>query len=297
MSSDSFSIVLAREVIPSVPIYETDEYEIREGRFGRVFTAYAEFSKRWVERLTKYEVAEIVLTPPSIGVGMDLDFLRNLRELRAVSIHAYEELNWDVIESLSDILVISLRTQRRPKRIDFGKLSKLREARLSWHSEWDSVLLSKSIRHLTLEGARNRKAFHLDKLRSLSEFWAVDCRGLAQIVLSPEQRLDALKVSGCPSFKEIKPFDAIQRIEYLYLAGRSKFEYTRIGELSRLKRLWLNDVGKIKTLNFLEKCQRLETIQFLFSTNVLDGDLTVLQALPRHPQVLYERREHYRPQF
>ena len=66
-----------------------------------------------------------------------------------------------------------------------------------------------------------------------------------------------------------------------------------IGRLTRLMRLFLNNIGPLASLAPLDQLTNLEWMTFDGSTNILDGDLSPLTRLPHLSRVAFQNRRHY----
>lgn len=105
-----------------------------------------------------------------------------------------------------------------------------------------------------------QRLYNLKKLRSLS--------GIENLV-----GLEELEVNGCTSVVSIK----------------------EIGNLVNLKKLQLCDDGNIDSLTPLEGLNKLQTVLFYGSTNIIDGDLSPLVRLDNLMKVEFQDRKHYSP--
>ena len=83
--------------------------------------------------------------------------------------------------------------------------------------------------------------------------------------------LEELEVHTCPRISSIK----------------------ELGSLTRLRKLHLNNDGEIESLKALNKLDRLESVLFYESTNILDGDLSPLERQRKLSRVSFRNRRHY----
>jgi hypothetical protein len=67
----------------------------------------------------------------------------------------------------------------------------------------------------------------------------------------------------------------------------------QLARLTKLKEVYLCDVGDIDTLAPLQKLRSLEVVFAWGNTNIRDGDLSVLTRLPRLKMVTFQNRRHY----
>jgi hypothetical protein len=68
---------------------------------------------------------------------------------------------------------------------------------------------------------------------------------------------------------------------------------TEVGNLTRLRKLHLNNDGNIESLKPLCSLRGLESVLFYESTNILDGDLSPLLCQNKLTQVSFQNRRHY----
>ena len=282
-----------------LPLVERNGYEIFSGNWGKQFIISQRVNSSLVRLMQNEHVGHVVLLGLWVAKNIDLSFLRELPELRAIGISSYEPIDWRPLQTLHQLEHLSLTTKAvSPQPIDFTKFSNLRECELSWHSQWSSVLQASTIRHLAIEDSKKVASFDLTKLPSLNEFFAVRCNGLRELVFERSQRLRSLKIARCRSFCNVTPRKAIADLEFLYLEAWSRFDLNTIGKMKSLRRLWLNALGKIPSIRFLKGCKNLQRLMFHFGTNVLDGDLAVLQELPHLRKATYDRtKRHYHPKY
>ncbi len=109
-----------------------------------------------------------------------------------------------------------------------------------------------------IETAPNLKWVQLEELKRLEDISALE--HIAESV-------EALCISGCPKVKDFSVLEKLVNLRHLELTGRNE----------------------IPSLSFLNQMPQIQT--FLFSMNVLDGDLTPCMKIP---YVYCERnRKHY----
>ena len=80
-------------------------------------------------------------------------------------------------------------------------------------------------------------------------------------------------------------------LEEFELEGKTKiFDYQALGKLRVIKRVFLNNVGDIKNLSFLETMPSLNHFAFMDS-NVVDGDLSYCKKV--NGWVAFTDKKHY----
>lgn len=107
--------------------------------------------------------------------------------------------------------------------------------------------------------------------------------------------LRQLEVLGAPKLVDFAGIASMPQLQSLFLEKcRALNSLASVGECVRLARLAVSDCGPVESLTPLIACEELVEIFFDGSTNVLDGDLSVLGALPNLTRAMYRHRRHYR---
>jgi hypothetical protein len=252
-----------------------------------------QFNSKTVDILKREKIKDLHLDSFYIDGPLDLGALRLLPELASFSLRTEKSVDWSFVLSLKRLERIALISRwYTPAPLDFSSFPRLQTANLTWYSEWESILTCKTLQGLMLEDSKKLKELDLRGLPRVSEVQIARCNQLQRIVLSPDQSIKSLGIYGCRSFQGVEPFGAMQSLRYLCLSGNSKFEITSIRNLPELIRLSMMGVGRFPNLNFLSKCVKLERLAMHFSTQVEDGDLTVLTKLPIK-QVSFRRYKNY----
>ena len=109
--------------------------------------------------------------------------------------------------------------------------------------------------------------------------------------LTKLRRLRLANLKRLSSLQGIEGLRNLEELEVNTCRGIGSIE--QVGSLSQLQKLYLNNDGDIKSLKPLEKLDRLESILFYESTNILDGDLSPLLRQRNLSNVSFQNRRHY----
>ncbi|RBY87873.1 leucine-rich repeat domain-containing protein [Blastococcus sp. TF02A-30] len=177
---------------------------------------------------------------------------------------------WESLRSLTHVFTDADRLSP-----GIAALERLRDLHVHQVSDEVAALISglPALERLTLTSARLRSVAALaglaDRLRSLS------------IRLAPH-------LSG---FEALARFDSL--VELDLEACRHVTDLDFLSGLPRLEVLGVSDCGAVEGLRPVERCRRLRRLHFYGSTNVQDGDLSVLGELPALERAYFQRRRHY----
>lgn len=278
----------------ALPIRETSAYEIYSGYFGKKIRVLKPLNRKLLETIRRLKINHLEFLSFWVESDLDLGLLEDLPGLEALTIHTEVPLDWSPLQRLQGLHYLKLKTSGfKPQSLDFTRFKSLHTAHLTWHQEWSSILECTSLQHLTIEHTRGLPVLELGKLPRLVEVGIRECKGLQGLIFAPKQRVESLSIGASRSLQRIVPLHVLESLKYLAIGGHTRLDLQFLHDCPALRKLWLNGVGKIPTLEFLSACENLEYLQMLFSTNVEDGNLNVLARLPKLRIARFENRRHY----
>lgn len=181
--------------------------------------------------------------------------------------------------------------------IDLPKLPRLRKLGASWSQIANSIshapdledlfVLSYAPTDLTpLGGNQSLRRIVMKDRPRLESF-----SGIAEL-----SRLRVFAVPGAKSLTDISEIEHLRSpLRELDLEGcRSVDDLVPVSACTDVQVLNFGDCGPVSSLQPLSKLQELERI-FLYSTRVLDSDLSVLSRLPKLRDLRMQNRKGYRP--
>jgi Leucine-rich repeat (LRR) protein len=110
---------------------------------------------------------------------------------------------------------------------------------------------------------------NLKKLMFLGIHYATKLLSLAG--LETLTNLEGLEITHCSKIHDIAP----------------------IGQLKKLERLDLSNNGKLESLRPLISLKALRELYFCASTNVVDGNIELIEELPNISRISFQNRKHY----
>lgn len=225
--------------------------------------------------------------------GTDFSFLSELQRVKQVHIIANEGTGLAGVEDMPQLEDLSLNVHTSDK-VDFTKIKTLRKVFLGWWKQADSILDCAWLEELSIDSF---KYSNLDRLRNLKNLKALQI-GNSSIKtldwLEDFERLERLELHNCKKvedFTVISRCKALRRLDLHGCKNVSDLEF--IAHLERLEELDLSSCGEIQSVAPLENVKTLKAFAFNGSTNVLDGDLGVLESLPKLAMLMFVPRRHY----
>lgn len=220
------------------------------------------------------------------------DFLEELPFLEELSIIAGKSTNLTSISTLARLQKLSL-TLSTKERVNFDKLHCLTDAYIYfWHGA-KSILKCSTLQNL-----------HLDEAQSLEPGFLDSLSGLDRLVVSNSNLADVSEIIGLKKLKNLElvnckkvvDFDPLRSLDLSWLSVKGCSQVKSLCFAKDMKSLgYINfsDVGNVSSLEPLREDLGLQAIAFAGSTNILDGDLSVLVDLPKLAMVMFALRSHY----
>ncbi len=228
----------------------------------------------------------------------DISFLDDLKDyLEGLSIDAHG-YRYDVINKLHLLKILAVEDNKQDV-VDFSNFPDLEECREFYFNK----------RLINIESCKKLKSLRALKYKPKSG-------DFSELPFIPSLEVLKLLYLTPTSFKGIERFAHLKNImlyrahkleslddllsladvlEEFELNGKTKiFDYQALGKLRVIKRVFLNNVGDIKDLSFLETMPSLNHFAFMDS-NVVDGDLSYCKKV--NGWVAFTNKKHYSMTF
>lgn len=248
----------------------------------------------WRNEYTRYfasdDYAALELNGELGFSGGDLEFLVSLPSLRELVVISGVVSDRGVRHCV-ELTHLALTTASADV-VDFSEFARLQNVYLGELKGKESILSLRGLESLYLYGYPDQDLRPLDRLAKLRRLQLGPARRL--ITLDGLERLTTLTLLGiyhAPQLRSIDLVSAAALLEELELDGcRAVSDVSAVGNLRSLRRLLLVNCGRISSLRPLHNCPQLETVLFYGTTNVADGDLSVLDSLS---EISFQNRRHY----
>src|SRR4051794_29198478 len=247
--------------------------------------------RQWIDRQG--------LTGLSIRVSDgDAEFLRDLPHLRVLVLSAGEVRDLRAVESLRDLESLTLNTPRRPKlALDFSAFPRLASFGGYWNDGFPSLFDCRRLARLFVFGPPDVDLTRFGALTTLERLELGQGRRLRSLAgIEQLQNLTFLGLYHQSAFADLSGLEAVPHLRELALETcRKVSSLDSIGGLRELHTLKIADCGRVASLHPLRSLHALERLFAWESTNVDDGDLSVLMELPALREVALAERRHYIP--
>jgi Leucine-rich repeat (LRR) protein len=223
-----------------------------------------------------------------------LPFLREVPALKHLILIDLQEQNVQVIEELTGLVSLTL-SAYATSPLDFGRLTALRKSFVEWRRQYRNISACTSLEELYLNRYWEKDLAALRPLQKLSKLTVGDSAALALLEgIEDMSQLRSLGLRGLPKLRELTPIRHVAAT--LEDLNMKQCRYLRslepLSSLSNLRRLILEDCGKVPSLRPISQLPALRVLYFYGDTNVLDGELDFLRTLPLE-DVAFKNRRHY----
>ena len=228
----------------------------------------------------------------------DISFLDCLKDyLEGLLIDA-DGYRYDVINKLHNLKIIGAEDNGKDV-IDFSNFPNLEDCREFYFNKRqiniDSCKKLKFLRALKYKS----KSGDLSELPFIPSLEVLKLLYVNAISLKGIERFSYVKAISLYRAHKLESLDDLVSLsdvlEEIELEGKTKiFDYHALGKLRVVKRLFLNNVGDIKDLSFLETMPSLKHFAFMDS-NVVDGDLSYCKKV--NGWVAFTNKKHYSMTF
>lgn len=267
-------------------------WRFEDGVYGLRMVMLGAWSKGAANVVESEGVRELELNYAKGWSEHDYSFLSQLSGLEALEIIDWNATDITPIHHLSDLKLLSVSTYCKTA-IDFSRFPKLEDCSLEWRARARSVFEHTGIKKLFINKFSGKDLCSFEKMTldslslaspKLESFNGVHAiQGLGFLGVYVARRLSSLSdLEGAPGLTHLEVNDCPKVHDLSALAN-----------LRNLEELHLCNNGEIDTFRPLAGHSRLRVVFFYESTNVVDGDLGVLKALPSLEDVAFMDRPHY----
>jgi hypothetical protein len=252
------------------------------------------WTKRTTDALRRSQIRNLQLHQARDESGDAVNFLRDLDWIEKLSINDFTLGDDSAVEALCALRQLALGTQAR-NPLNLKELRKLDYCMLNWRRKTDSLFDCVTLRRLSITaGFKAREVGLLPRLSRLENLalWNVSANSVEP--LGSLHKLKSLSLARWRKLESLRGLRSLVNLEELEIEScRGCQSLEDLRPLVRLKKLFLNNVGKVESLASLEGMRDLEWFLFIESTNIMDGDLSVLKRLPNLKRTGFMERSHY----
>jgi BspA type Leucine rich repeat region (6 copies) len=270
---------------------------IEAGEFGKRLIVREAWNDELEQFAAEQQIGEIDLATIQHGwLGNDVAFLRSSPWLKVLEIDHQTIHDISAISSLKGLIVLKLDTPRCKIVPDLSVLQKLRMFVLAyWIPGAEAAFNCLNLERLFLykypfsDLAPLSRLQKLDSLVIMNTFRLKSLNGIARL-----QNLQHLGIYLCPKLTDITQVAELKHVKDLAFETCKKARpFDVVGAVKGLRSLAFNNCGPIESIAALRNTPKLEELFFYESTNVLNGDLWPMAALPKLRCHAFRDRKHY----
>lgn len=266
---------------------------LEHGIYGSRITMTGPWSPGVADYMQREGVRELYLNHARGWSGTTLDFLEAVPELIAFSILDFTIKDVTPIHRLRMLRALEVSTYCNTA-IDFRRFSQLESCIFYWRGGSESLFDRTTVRRLFLHRYGGSSSEPFARLVGLQEL-SIANSDLREVVhVTALKNLKLLGLYNLKRLTSLRGLEQLGQLEALEVNGCKAIErIDELAALAHLRRLQLNDDGAIASLSPLRAAIHLEEVLFYESTNITDGDLRPLTALPRLQHISFQNRRHY----
>lgn len=272
----------------------TGAYQIRDSEhgLGRVFIPCGPWQSSFGDVIRRERIAGLRLSDSMGWRGHGLQFVAELPLLQSFELYSWQVSDASILSSLSELRLLGVEADLRGE-LDFGPLSKLEVALLRWVKPLEGVTNCRQLRHFNVSSWPDADLARLAQLTKLQvlHLYSRKLQSLRGIAAFPH--LERLDLHGCPKLTSLEGVETCRRLTSVSLSACRIDAVSIMATLPSLRTLALDSCGDLKTLSPLTELRELESLSFNGNTRVLDGDLSVLERLPKLRALVFAPRRSY----
>ena len=271
----------------------TSNLTFETGAFGRKAVAVGPWTDEATNVLLDMGIVDLELNSAKGWSGDTVTFLEELPKLASLRILDYRINSVQPVHFLTKLRSLEILTYCKTE-VDFSFFPLLEDCSLEWRPRASSLFNCKTLRHLFLN-RYNRKETrpfgNLSNLNSLTILAAPieNLSGLASLT-----KLITLRLGRLTKLRSLEGLEDLTTLEELEInTCRGIGSIKEIARLKNLVSLSISNDGEISSLSPLHDLEKLQKVIFYESTNITDGDLSLLTRLKYLEMVSFRNRRHY----
>lgn len=269
------------------------DFVVEEGKHGLRLVLTSAWNPEVRRYMEENKIAGLVLNYARGWVGDSISFVTDLPFLREFVIVDWKIKEVSPVHELKQLRSLQVSTYCNTS-IQFDNFPDLEDCGLRWRNGSESLFVQRTLKHLFLsdspltDSSVVAEMIGLESL-SISTSSIKDVWGIGNL-----RRLRTLGLYHLKQLENLTGLEGIPQLEELEIVDCRKVENIEpIGELVNLRKLILGNDGSLKSLKPLRGHKYMQWLTFPESTNIVDGDLSVLLELPSLRKVAFQNRRHY----
>lgn len=268
------------------------KYEIVEDDVtGRRLNLFSPYSSSVQNLIEKNEFESILLSQRLGWESQDIDFLKNIKNLKCLYIYDDKIKDLSVISELKDLEVLYLECNKVNKGPYFNELKKLKDVRVDWRPCFNSLFHNKNIEVLRIDSFQEKDLSNFEVNSKLERLDLVmgPITSLKGVTSFPS--LIKLMVYRCSKLTNINDINNLNLIE-LEIESCKKIEnLEEVLNIKSLESLIIDKCNTMKNINGVSALTNLIKMT-ISETSIIDGNISELMKL-KNTDVYIDNKKHY----
>lgn len=273
-------------------------YKITKGAYGPRICLFSGWSDDIENLIKKKKILELELNyAKGWPRGSELSFLRNVKQLRGLELLDYVVSDINVINELVELRSLKINSACN-NLIDFNSFPNIEDISLEWYPNAESIFNCVTLKRVFINCCNIKDLSVFKKLVNL-KYLSLKSPKIESVGIIPSlKNLEFLALGNAKILKSLHGLEVLENLKELEIKKcRNVSNIEPLKYLKNLQRLLICDCGNIDSLKPLETLSELREIYFYESTNIVDGDLTVIKRLPKIKDTSFQDRKHYNLKF
>lgn len=231
-------------------------------------------------------VVELEANTGRLWVGQDLSFLRELRQLVAITLleRGIPHLDLTPLGELTSLIELRLMVATSSP-IDYSQFPHLRRCFLEWKPGVVNLFTCAGLTHLGLDHPPAKLLVELGNLPLLQELSLFTCPVRSLDSLGSLNHLRSLRLANLRKLEGNDFLAQLGTLRWLQVQQCTGFnDLSPLAHLRDLEELFLESVGKVNSLRPLFGLKRLRKFHLYGRSTLLDDDLSLEEVMPQLEQ-------------
>lgn len=267
--------------------------ELEQSIFGTKAVIKGIWKDSYLNFLLENEVQELELNDGKGWIGQNLEFLKDLPDLKSIIIIDLKIISIEPIHYLKELVSLKVITYNKDP-INFKSFPKLVECGFEWIKGSESLFEMSNLKKLFINRYNKNDSDVFSKLVNLESLSILNSQIENLLGISSLRKLQNLRLGNLKKISTLQGLENLKDLETLEIQKcKGILDVSVIFNLTKLKQLFLIDMGNISSINGIENLTSLNEFLFYESTNISDGDLIPLKNLPSLRKISFQNRKHY----
>ncbi len=269
------------------------KFETERGDFGTRLVLTSAWSQDYADYMCRHNINEITVNYARGFQGESIDFLSSLPFLRGLLLISYDVKDVSPINDLHELRSLAIGYIGKSE-IDFWQMPNLQMCSLMRRIKYRGLYDLKNLENLSIMGFPEADITPLLSLSTLKALGLTRSSIRSLQGISTLSGLKHLVLSYMTQLASLDGIEGLSNMEVLDISTCRKLtSIAPISRLTHLKKLLLVSCGDIESLTPIAGLNDLETLMLYQDTNIVDGDLSVIDTLAKLKDIAFMNRRHY----